>query len=302
MRLVMERPPVRNGWESVCIASGCALVLGQQMAAKMKQIRRLSALWAVLLLGQTTGALGQQKDVHLGLALAPNLSHGISRDYAHEPVSPALRFGYKFIFDYKFTDTYAIGTGVNVFHAGATIRHFAVADTSTVNTVEWNVRNQYVEVPLTFKMRTKEIGYTTYYGQFGVGLGLNVRAEVDESASASWGRTAQGEPWDLLVSEDVEPQRMNFDASTRLFRPSLIVGLGAERSLLGKTAICAGLAYNMGLANQFSDQTTVRTHSTGLPVDESGASFGTGTATGAPFEQEMKGKTGFLELSFGVMF
>jgi hypothetical protein len=274
------------------------------MAAKMIQNRRLGAMLAVALMTQATGLWGQQKDVHLGLALAPNLSHGISRDYAHEAVSPALRFGYKFIFDWKFTETYAIGTGVNVFHAGGTIEHLAVTDTAALRSVELGVRNQYVEVPLTFKMRTKEVGYTTYYGQFGMGLGLNVRAEVDERTTTAWTRNSTEDVWVPVVAEgpEADPIRRNFEDHTRLFRPSLIVGLGAERSLLGKTAVCIGLTYNMGMANQFKDQTIVRTNTAGLPVDESGASLGSGVATGTPDVLQMQGKTGFLECSFGVMF
>lgn len=270
----------------------------------MKQNRRLGALLAGVLFGQAAGLLAQEQDVHLGLVLAPNLSHGISRDYSHEPLGTSVRFGYGFIFDWKFTDTYAIGTGVNVFHAGANIGQFVATDTTTVQRVEWGVRNQYVEVPLTFKMRTKEIGYTTYYGQFGVGLGLNVRAEVDERSHVAWGRDSQADAWAPVPQDapDAEALRRNVEEQTRWFRPSLIVGLGAERALLGKTALCAGIAYNLGLANQFSGQTIVRTNTSGQPVDASGASFATGSATGAPDELKMQGKTGFLAVSMGLMF
>ncbi len=243
-----------------------------------------------------------QNDVHLGLALAPNVSHGISRDYSHEPVEAHVHFGYQFIFDWKFTDTYAIGSGVNVFHAGGVIEHYVASDTAQVGYVKWGVRNQYVEVPLTFKMRTKEIGYTTYYGQFGVGLGLNVRAEVDERTAPAWDREAVDAPWESVVLElgDADPLRKNFEAQTRLFRPALIVGLGAERSLLGKTAVCMGLSYNLALANQFSGLEIVRTNTSGLPVDASGAYIGDEVTE--PEVLNMKGKTGFLQLSLGLMF
>lgn len=268
----------------------------------MKQKRRWKVLVCTALLVST--AWGQEEEVHLGLALAPNWSHGISRDYAHEPLDANLRFGYKFIFDWKFTDTYAIGSGVNVFHAGGKVGFLTAADTSSLRFVEWGVRNQYVEVPITFKMRTKEVGYTTYYGQFGVGLGLNVRSEVDARSYLSWGRSSQDAAWAPVADETGggEAIRMAFDDQTRLFRPSLIVGVGAERSLLGKTAVCMGLAYNMGLSNQYIDQNIVRTNTSGMPIDASGASFGNGTATGAPELIEMQGKTGFLELTLGLMF
>ena len=272
------------------------------MAAKMKQNRRWMVLLCAALFAST--AQGQEEEVHLGLAIAPNWSHGISRDYAHEALEGNLRFGYKFIFDWKFTDTYAIGSGVNVFHTGGTVGFLTAADTSTLHFVEWGVHNQYVEVPITFKMRTKEVGYTTYFGQFGVGLGLNVRSEVDARSYVAWGRADQESAWAPLADETGggEPIRMAFDEQTRLFRPSLIVGLGAERALLGKTALCMGLAYNMGLSNQYVDQTIVRTNTSGMPIDVSGTSFGNGSATGAAELIEMQGKTGFLELTLGLMF
>ena len=266
----------------------------------MIQKRRLLGAWCALMVW---GSASAQNDVPLGLALAPNVSHGISRDYSHEPIEAAVRFGYQFIFDWKFTDTYAIGSGVNVFHTGGYIEHYAVTDTARVGYVKWGVRNQYVEVPLTFKMRTKEIGYTTYYGQFGLGLGINVRAEVDERTAPAWSQDSTGH-WTPIVLDlgDADPLRKNFEANTRFFRPALIVGLGAERSLLGKTAICMGLTYNMGLANQFTDLEIVRTNTSGLPVDASGAYIATEGTVTEPDAVNMKGKTGFLQFSVGLMF
>jgi hypothetical protein len=283
------------------MASWCELDLTHKMGAKMKQNRRVLAVVVSLLLSVTGDA---QQNVHLGLALSPNAGHGITRDYAHEPAGVGLRFGYKFIFDWKFTDSYAIGSGVNVFHAGGVITSLHQVDSVQIESKEWGIRNQYVEVPISFKMRTKEIGYTTYYGQFGVGLGINVRSEVDERRSAAWSRSSSDEAWNAVANEDdrKEPQRLAFEASTRLFRPSLIVGLGGERALLGSTAICFGVAYNVGLANQFLNQSIVRTNTSGIPVDGTSNSFGTGEVISDPATVSMKGKTGFLELSVGVMF
>ena len=54
---------------------------------------------------------------------------------------------------------------------------------------------QYVELPLTFKMRTKEMGYTTVYGRFGLGLGMNVKAEADEARYRSYSGGNFEQPW-----------------------------------------------------------------------------------------------------------
>ena len=38
----------------------------------------------------------------------------------------------------------------------------------------------WVEVPISFKFRTRQIGHITYWGQFGLGLGLNLRSTADD--------------------------------------------------------------------------------------------------------------------------
>ena len=94
---------------------------------------------------------------------------------------------------------------------------------------------QYVEIPLTIKMHTQEIGYLTYYGRFGAGLGINVRSKAKDSYTSGS---------DLLTID-----RDNIKSETRLFKGSLIVGLGAEYSLGGRTSAIIGLTYNNGFSN-----------------------------------------------------
>ena len=38
----------------------------------------------------------------------------------------------------------------------------------------------WVEVPISFKFRTRQIGHITYWGQFGLGLGLNLRSTAHD--------------------------------------------------------------------------------------------------------------------------
>ena len=57
------------------------------------------------------------------------------------------------------------------FARGAPFEYWEPTTDSTLSRVPRNFNNQYVELPLTFKLRTKEIGYTTYLRRFGGGLG-----------------------------------------------------------------------------------------------------------------------------------
>ena len=243
------------------------------------------------------------QDFHLGLTLSPNVGFSVPRQFSHESVKSSAHFGYGFIFDAKFTDAYAIGTGINVFHAGGVISYFEaneINDPSRIDRVELEQRLQYVELPLTFKMRTKEIGYTTYWGQFGLGLGLNVRAEGKESRTAVAFRNDSTQNWEFGsdVSSLAESSDVNLAEQTRLFRPSLIIGLGLERRFTGTTGISIGVRYNVGIRNQYEDLSVVK------GTMEEGVDFKLDALTlnSNPQKVNMFGKSGQLELLVGLMF
>lgn len=244
---------------------------------------------------------------HLGLGLAPNASFGMSRDYAHYNDGLLGQFGYRFIFDIMFTDTYAISTGVNVYNTGGNVIRYALSDAQSeldvVEAIEWEQRLQYVELPVTFKMRTREIGYTTFTGQFGAGFGLNVRAEADERRWATWTRDAidpeaswtltgnePGEEWTRVILDD-----RNAEADLiKLFRPSMIIGLGMERRFTGSTALLVGLDYSMGLGSVYTDRVPEILRTT----DDRSVQF----ANDEPINVNMNGKSAALTLTIGVMF
>ena len=96
-------------------------------------------------------------------------------------------------------------------------------------------------------MRTKEIGYSTYYGQFGVGLGLNVRSEGTRTATPFAASDSLG-AWTFVNAGMTDPALVSLVDQTLLFRPSMIIGLGFERRFTGTTALAVGLRYNIGAA------------------------------------------------------
>ena len=254
-----------------------------------------------IMLLAATGSSGQ--GFHLGLTLSPNVGFGVPRGFSHEALRSSSHFGYGFIFDAKFTDTYAIGTGVNVFHTGGVISYFEATETGqipAIQRVELAQRLQYVEVPLTFKMRTKEIGYTTYWGQFGLGLGLNVRAEGKASRTTVALQDSLQNWVPVLTASELPGLPLDVDLTnqTRLFRPALIVGLGLERRFTGTTALALGIRYNMGIRNQYEDFEVIQgTVADGVlyHVDE-------GTTQTRHQGVNMSGKSGQLELMVGLMF
>ena len=59
-------------------------------------------------------AYAQGQGFRMGLALDPNVSWMNSRDFEHTTTGGRAHFGYQFIADIMFAETYAIGTGLNV--------------------------------------------------------------------------------------------------------------------------------------------------------------------------------------------
>jgi hypothetical protein len=247
----------------------------------------------------------QSQGYHLGLQLAPNISMAEPRELSHEAIQSEAHFGYGFVFDAMFTDKYAIGTGVNVFYNGGITQHLAFQEDENglfIEAVQLVQQQQYVEIPLTFKMRTNEIGYTTYFGQFGAGFGLNVRSEGSQKTTSFATLDSLGSVMEVVFSqpalEAAESEQVSMADRTRLFRPSMIIGLGAERRLTGSTALVFALRYNVGLRSQYEDFGVLQSQAAESLVFE----FDSTTGEELPVPIQMQGKTGQIELCFGLMF
>ena len=274
------------------------LVLKQiaQTMTKMNNDRGNRATWMQVLLmvglglGMALQSNAQGHGFRMGLALDPNVAWMNSRDFEHTTDGGRAHFGYQFMADILFAETYAIGTGVHVFRTGSTVEYWEPTTDSTLSRVTRNFNNQYVELPLTFKLRTKEIGYTTYYGKFGGGIGLNTRREAEEVRYVGFER--QDGAWSP-VEDAVVPAPDNISGDfASLFRASMIVGLGFERRIAGSTALMVGLTYNNSLFSTHKDQTVVKVDGSGVPR----------FAEDAPLTTEKLGHDSFLALTVGVVF
>lgn len=242
----------------------------------------------------TAPTWGQAEGFKMGLSLEPNLAWMTSRDFEHATDGVRAHFGYQFMADILFTDLYAVGTGVHVFRTGSTVQFYALnADSLGIQHVTHNLNNQYVELPLTFKMRTKEIGYTTYFGKFGAGVGMNTRREADETRYTAYERSDVEGAW-ITVNDPVVPAPdVVTDNGTALFRASMIVGLGFERRIAGSTALMVGLTYNNSLFSTHKDQFILRTDANNNPQ---------GLAEGLTLTEKMQGHDSFMALSVGIVF
>lgn len=197
----------------------------------------------------------------MGLHLLPSIAWCDPRDGFTASEGSIVRFGFGFTADVMFADNYAIGTGINVFRNGGKLSYFErvtgdpmdLADDSTQFLVrrERTLTQHWVELPMSFKFRTREIGHITYWGQFGLGLGLNLRSHADDRVDYLHRSGQPGtESWvEESVIGVVERRDVAVEDEAALMRAAMIVGLGVEYNLSGKTALLLGATFNNGLFN-----------------------------------------------------
>jgi opacity protein-like surface antigen len=109
--------------------------------------------------------------------------------------------------------------------------------------LETDVKLQYIELPLTIKLMTNEIGYMRYYAVVGAGNAFNIRARADYVVPQYYANAP------TLVEKFEEVTDENLQDDIALYKASLIVGAGLEYNFSGNTSLVTGITYNNGFTN-----------------------------------------------------
>ena len=185
---------------------------------------KMKKLTLILLFSSIIGIANAQKSsFRFGLKATPTLAwlkpdaKGLAAD------GSKLTFSWGFLAEYYFADNYAFATGVDIVGRGG---KFTENDTAHLT---YNVK--YLEIPLTIKMRTNEIGYMRYFGQFGFTPGINIQAKKDYESVGS-------------NQDDIDIKGTIND-----FNIGLAIGLGFEYSFGGNTALVVSAVFNNGFTD-----------------------------------------------------
>jgi len=135
------------------------------------------------------------KKFKFGFSLDPNLSwmSPKTNEITNEGVLGRASFGLNA--DIMFSENYAFGTGVSVMKNGGFLTYLDFEQRDNDSTQYMVLRERkyklnYVKIPLTIKLRTSEIGYITYWGQFGLGLSFATSSRAEDKLTF----TLQQEP------------------------------------------------------------------------------------------------------------
>jgi hypothetical protein len=184
----------------------------------------------------------QAQQFRFGLTASPVFDWVKVDGELYESVGTKAGFQYGLLFDQTIgsVERYAFSTGIIINYVRVGI---ASTDTAFDITAEWDARSQYIEIPLTIRLRTNEINYFSYYGQFGITPGICIKSRGDLFVN------------DIAVVEDVNLRDKDnlTGAQNQLFNMSLTLGIGTEYSIAENTNILAGIFFQNGFANILDD-------------------------------------------------
>ena len=179
---------------------------------------------------------------------------GTSKNIVNDGTTVA--FGYGIMGDYYFKSNYGISAEIMLSNIKSKFKvteplAFNSAMSDTVNDLRYEYNIQYLDIPLTMKIRTKEIGDMTYFGQFGVSMGFALNAKTSIVSTGLPKSISDQEPTEYRVNgaEGDAFTVNNFDDKVFLFRLPLIIGGGVEYKMAGSTSLQGGVR----IANTFTD-------------------------------------------------
>lgn len=201
----------------------------------------LSGLLVLLLVPQVFSQ--NNPGFRFGLKASPAIAWMRPETRGYEQSGIRIGYTYGFISDISLGDFYAFSTGLSINMIGGKLTYPEQISPTEQVSLKRNYQLNYLEIPLTIKMHTQEIGYLTYYGRFGLGAGVNLRSKASDSYVSGGNNIT-------IELDDIK-------SDTRLLRGSLIVGLGVEYSLGGRTSVTGGITFNNGFTNVLKGTNTV---------------------------------------------
>jgi hypothetical protein len=228
---------------------------------------------AVLALVFVNGVFSQEtetKNFRFGLKVAPSVNW-MKPDNAKlfENGGNSVGFNWGLVTEFALSDLFSVSTGLELSYESGKINFieptyysitpsyefletkkdettgdynpdgFKPLEDAAVELKKRKYASTYVTLPVAIKMKTKEIGYMTYFGEFGLNLAFRTKTKVNDEGTIST----------LNSSTQFDLNEMNYDKDMLPIRAQLQVGFGTEYKIAGSTAVFGALHYNLGFTN-----------------------------------------------------
>lgn len=256
------------------------------------------------------------KKFRFGLKMTPSFNWlKVDDTKTFDPNGVAMKFGYGLMTEFHLAGAAWFSTGFQVDYDGGKIattatdpfidnssgkmfysydanKGLAPFDDTALNGYktywlrERKYRSTYLTLPIQLRLKTKEIGFMTYFGNIGVNASFHMKTLVNDqvnqmnSGSGVGYNTSQEEIADLKINDDMN-----------IIRLGLVIGGGAEWNLSGSTSMLFGLHFFQGFTN------TVQKDSEYIVDGEQ-----TTLAAGAPVAQRQKFLNRNISITIGILF
>jgi hypothetical protein len=260
----------------------------------------------------------EDKKFRFGLKMTPSINWlKVDDKKTFEPNGAGMKFSYGLLTEFHLAGPAWLSTGFQVDYDGGKIATTATSAidnsvgkmlyayndnngflevsnwiTSTDTTYESYLlrerkyRSLYLTLPIHIRLKTKELGLLTYFGNIGLNTSIHLKTRVNDVINTgSTGYLTSATLEDLVISDD-----MNF------IRLGLVLGGGAELNLSGSTSLLFGLHFFQGFTN------TVKGESKYLADVEQSATFQPGSTTIGYTAQKQKFLNNNIGLTIGVLF
>lgn len=204
------------------------------------------AIAIVLLTGIASAVSAQDygPKLRLGVSGSPSFAWFAPRGSAAESAGSRFGFNYGLNADFRLgmNANYYFSTGLFMMNNGGTIDYKTDYANRGVAELSTEYRLGYVNIPVLLKLRSNEIGYSTYFARVGFDGGVKIRAIGDRK----WHFEGNNE---TIANDEVD-----LSDQTTLFRVGLHIEGGMEYNLGGTTNILVSIEWNNGLTNVFTKE------------------------------------------------
>ena len=239
----------------------------------MKKIFIITSITLISTILNAQNAGNENSKYRFGLKLTPSINWYVPEGKIISSDGPIVRYGGGLIIEYKLAKVASLQTGIQIDVDGGKIKYnnggpnnsnsntisyyyyglddiivkYNAERSSPVSYTHYQLNERaykvtYVTIPLAIKMKTKEIGALTYYGQIGLNNSFRWKANAND---------------ELQVIDDVTNElgtkdsksKINITQDISIYTAALNFGLGGELNFSGSTSFTFGLSYNLGFTS-----------------------------------------------------
>lgn len=196
----------------------------------------------------------ERRKFRMGLNIAPAVDFFTTNTTGISADAVRFKFGAGLMAEYAITNNYAFAFGLEWKGAGAALAYENAyyksqqqgTEEQTFRLMSRNYRNDYINIPITMKLMTNEIGYFTYFAQVGADLSVLVSSKALDNGAF------------VDTTGAINPNTIEIDYRDVYNQSSfgnvrLRVGAGAEWNFSGNTSLVLSITYHHGFIDVLRD-------------------------------------------------